>query len=89
MGVAKNLSLEDLAEIMPDVAGSLQVRDSRESTNRVGLGRSRVAIIRFAMIFFFNYFVTFNDDTYIRWYLRIRYARKEQYLLFDLFKAFD
>ena len=26
MGVAKNLSLEDLAEIMPDVAGSLQVR---------------------------------------------------------------
>ena len=27
--------------------------------------------------------------TYIRWYLRNRCARKEQSLLFDLFKAFD
>ena len=27
--------------------------------------------------------------TYIRWYLRNRCARKEQYLYFDLSKAFD
>ena len=30
-----------------------------------------------------------NHGIYIRWYLRSRCARKEQSLLFDLYKAFD
>ena len=36
-----------------------------------------------------SYIIGRKHGTYIRWELRNRWARKEQYLLIDLVKAFD